>query len=118
MANPILHWEFMVNDSEKTREFYRKVFGWRFDTTDPNYTMIETGQTPGGGMMKRPPNAGRPSLNVYFGVDEIEPVLRNVVEAGGKVIVPKTEIPNVGWFAFFQDPDEIPVGILQEKKPG
>lgn len=118
MANPIRHFELMVNDTEKTKEFYRRIFDWRFDTTDPSYTMIETGTAPAGGLMKRPPQSGPPSLNIYFGVDAIDPVLRNVVEAGGKVLVPRTEIPDMGWYAMFQDPDQIPVGLFEEKKAG
>jgi predicted enzyme related to lactoylglutathione lyase len=44
--------------------------------------------------------------------------LRTVVEAGGTVIVPKTELAQVRWFAMFIDPDQIPIGILQPKKAG
>ncbi|MDP2344663.1 MAG: VOC family protein [Deltaproteobacteria bacterium] len=119
MGNPIRHWEFMVNNPEKVKEFYRKVFSWRFDSeTYPNYTNVITGEKPEGGLMKNTTKGAPSSLNVYFEVDAVEPVLRNVIEAGGKVIVPRTEIPNIGWFAFFEDPESIPVGILELKKTG
>jgi predicted enzyme related to lactoylglutathione lyase len=114
VPNPILHWELAVNDVARSKAFYRRVFDWTFDDTMPGYTLIQTGKEPGGGMMAKPPAAPAPSLNTYFGVDEIDRTLLTVVEAGGTVIVPKTEIPHVGWFAMFTDLDGIPVGVLQE----
>ena len=34
-------------------------------------------------------------------------------EHGGSVLVPRTEVPNVGHFAMFTDPDGVAVGIMQ-----
>jgi hypothetical protein len=112
VPNPMVHWELMVRDVDRAKAFYERVFGWRLATYGAEYTMIDTGGPPGGGMMALPPSAPGPALNVYFEVDDIERTLREVVEAGGKVAVPRTEIPP-GWFAMFVDPDGIPVGILQ-----
>lgn len=115
MANPLCHWELMVNDPAKARQFYGRVFDWHFDDgSSPEYTMIQTGGI-GGGMMARPPASPIAALNVYFQVDDITETLRRVVESGGSVIVPKTAIPP-GWFAMFLDPDQIPVGIVEENK--
>ncbi|HTM20518.1 MAG TPA: VOC family protein [Kofleriaceae bacterium] len=112
MSNPMIHWELMVNDIDRATAFYRRVFGWTFEAGGP-YVMIHTGDRPGGGMMTRPPHAP-PALNVYFAVADIDATLRAATEAGGRLLVPRTEIPP-GWFAMFVDPDGIPVGILQER---
>ena len=116
MANPLCHWDLMVNDLAKAKQFYGRIFDWQFDdSTFPGYTVIDTGGGIPGGMMAR--SSGSPvALNTYFQVDDILETLRRVVEAGGSVIVPKTEIPP-GWFAMFFDLDRIPVGIVQRKKP-
>jgi predicted enzyme related to lactoylglutathione lyase len=45
-------------------------------------------------------------------VADLDKTLRDVVEAGGTVLVARTEIPP-GWFAMFADPDGIAVGIMQ-----
>jgi uncharacterized protein len=37
-------------------------------------------------------------------------------ELGGKTIVEPTEIPGVGQFAMFSDPDGNVVGVLREKE--
>jgi predicted enzyme related to lactoylglutathione lyase len=115
MPHPLCHFEFMTEDPDRTRKFYAGVFGWEFDDRSmPGYTLIKTGQDPGGGVMKRPENCPHPMMQVYFMVDDIEATLKNVGEAGGSVIVPKTPIPNVGHFAIFNDPDGIAVGIFQQ----
>lgn len=117
MANPIIHFELMVADPAATRAFYGRVFDWKFDETSfPGYTMINTGKEPGGGLMARPPGAPMSALNLYFAVADIDRTLELVAANGGTVLVPRTEIPGIGWFAMFQDPERIPVGVLQEKR--
>lgn len=118
MANPLCHWELMVQDVAKAKAFYGQVFDWRFDdASHPGYTLVDTGQEPGGGMMAKPENSPTTALNAYFRVEDIDRTLRQVTEAGGVVIVPRTEIANVGSFAMFLDLDRIPIGVLQQKAP-
>ncbi len=115
MANPLIHWELMVSDPERAKAFYARVFGWTFTPAGPEYTLIQTGTDPGGGMMRRPPNVPMSALNCYFRVADLDRTLRDAVEAGARVIVPRTEIPDIGWFAMFLDPDQIPIGVLQPR---
>lgn len=114
MGNPIIHWELMVSDPERAKSFYRKLFDWRFDDTAfPGYTLIDTGQEPGGGLMQQPRSAPTVGLNTYFEVSDVRRTLHSVVEMGGEVLVPPTAIPNLGDYAMFADPDGIAVGVLQ-----
>ena len=115
MGNPICHWELMVNDVDKAKAFYGRVFDWRFDAQSPEYTIIDTGTPPAGGMMTRPAAAPMAMLNTYFSVADLDATLRKVVEAGGNVVVPRTEVPGVGWFAIFLDPDQIQIGVFEER---
>jgi len=114
MGAPLCHFEFSSDDPGKCREFYAGVFGWEFDDKSmPDYTLIDTGTKPGGGLMKRPPEAPTPALSAYFMVDDINETLEKVRQGGGRVIVPKTPIPNVGEFAVFADPEGIVVGVFR-----
>jgi predicted enzyme related to lactoylglutathione lyase len=113
MPNPLVHWELMVSDVEKAKTFYKRVFDWTFTPSGPEYTLIQCGAEPGGGMMQRPPNVGMSALNSYFRVADLDRTLRDAVEAGATVIVPRMEVPTVGWFAMFLDPDQIPIGVMQ-----
>ena len=119
MANPLRHWELMVGDVAEAKRFYGAVFGWQFEESKvTGYTSISTGEGVAGGMIAKPPTAPTSALNVYFQVEDVTQTLRAVVEAGGVVVVPKTAIPGVGWFAMFLDPDQIPVGIVETKMEG
>jgi predicted enzyme related to lactoylglutathione lyase len=116
MGNPLVHFEFMVSDVERSKEFYGKIFDWEFKTDESmDYTMINTGTEPGGGMMKKPDQAPMFALSQYFQVDDIDATLAKAIEAGGKPGIPKMEIPDMGWWAMFFDPDQIPVMIYQPK---
>jgi len=113
MPNPLTHWELMVRDVERAKAFYGKVFDWTFIPAGPEYTLIQCGAEPGGGLMQRPPQMEMSALNSYFRVADLDRTLHDAVEAGATVIVPRMEVPTVGWFAMFLDPDQIPIGIMQ-----
>lgn len=114
MGNPIIHWEFVVPNAEKARTFYRKLFDWRFDDKAfPGYTIIDTGHDPDGALTSQPRPTPMAGLNTYFEVGDLRRTLTTVVELGGKILVPRTEIPNMGSYAMFADPDGVAVGVLQ-----
>jgi len=117
MGNRLCYFEFMVGDTAKAQEFYGKVFDWKFAEYDnmPGYISIDTGTEPSGGMMKKPENIPANALGVYFYVESIDDTLAKVTEAGGQIMMPKTEIPNIGWWALFMDLDQIPVMIYENK---
>ncbi len=107
----------MVSDVERTKAFYARVFDWTFQPSGPEYTLIDTGTPPGGGIMPRPPGVEMSALNTYFRVSDLDRTLRTAVEAGATVIVPRMEVPEVGWFAMFLDPEGIAIGVMQLREP-
>ncbi len=117
MANHVCYFELMVGDTAKSQAFYGSVFDWKFSEYDnmPGYIAIDTGKEPMGGMMKKPEHVPANALSIYFLVDNIDETLGKVKEAGGQVLVDRTEIPNIGWWALFMDIDQIPVMIYENK---
>lgn len=114
MPNPLCHFELMSSDPEKCKAFYGAVFDWQFDDQSmPGYTLVNAGTEPTGAVFQKPDAAPGPCINVYFQVSDIEEVLTKVTEQRGKILVPKTEIPNVGHFAMFTDPEGVVIGIMQ-----
>jgi uncharacterized protein len=103
----------MVKDVERAKAFYKRIFNRTYVPSGPEYTLISTGAEPGGGIMQRPADVPMSSLNTYFRVPDVDKTLRDAVEAGATVIVPRMEVPAVGWFAMFLDPDQIPIGVMQ-----
>ena len=114
MPAPLCHFEFMTADPEACRKFYASALGWEFDNSSmPEYTLINTGSEPGGGIMKRPDPAPASSLNVYFLVDDIAATLERITAGGGTVHCGETEIPGIGWYAFAADPEGITFGLFK-----
>lgn len=114
MGNPLFHWELMVNDVDKTIDFYSRVFDWEIDREHfPGYPLIKTGDNPGGGILKKPDSVPDCALNVYFHAEDIEADVSRAMVSGAGMISPKTVIPGIGFFAVFADPDGIPIGVMQ-----
>ncbi len=117
MGNPIVHWELIVSDLEKAKEFYRGVFDWSIEEASafPGYPMIDAGKEPRGAMWVKPEASPACALNTYFGVDDVGQTLARAVAAGATMLVPPTSIEGVGQWAMFADPDGIPIGLFQAK---
>jgi len=114
MANPLCHFELMTADPKRAKSFYGKVFNWKFDEESmPGYSLIDTGTEPTGALFARPEGAPGVCANIYFQVADIDTTLEKATGAGGTVVIPKTQIPNAGYFAMFTDPDGIAVGIMK-----
>lgn len=115
MGNPLCHFELMVSDVEKSKAFYSQIFDWTFnDTHMEGYSLIDTGAAPGGGLMVKPPEAPACAMSNYIQVASVEETVNKITAAGGMIVVPRTEIPNIGFFAMFLDPDQICIGIFEE----
>ena len=55
---------------------------------------------------------GAPQVN-YVSVEDIDKYTGMVAKEGGKILVPKQQIPTVGWFAIVADPEGNAFGLLQ-----
>lgn len=120
MGNPICYFELMVSDAEKAKDFYGSVFDWKIEksemSSDTVYYMIDTGAEPAGGLMKKPDQAPMFGMSSYILVDSIDETLGKAVAAGAQPGMPKTEIPTIGWWALFMDPDGIPIMLFESLK--
>lgn len=100
----VVHVELHTNDPPRTKEFFRAVFGWKFDEMPGmNYTLWHAPSPPHGGLQEPAANEPPQTLN-YILVNEIGATTRKIERAGGTILVSKTEIPSVGWFAIFREP--------------
>jgi len=110
--NSIVHVEFHSNAPEKTKSFLKDVFGWKFDDVpEMNYSMFQPPSAPGGGL-QRAENMPAGVLD-YILSEDIENTLRKITSNGGAVVMPKQEIPGMGWFAVFQDPTGITLALYE-----
>ncbi len=115
----IVHFEIPANNVEKLKGFYEKLFGWKISKGqgDMEYWMIETapqGQGVNGGMMKKQmPEQG--PVN-YVLVESVDDFAKKATMLGGKVILPKQPIPDMGAFAVIQDPEGNTLGLFETSR--
>src|SRR2546423_126124 len=113
MNNRVIHFELQAGDTNRAKDFYEKVLGWKFtqamkkEDGGMDYWTIETGEGPGinGGMYTRPQkDEGKFYLyDCTIQVEDIDKAIEAVKANGGKIRLTngqeKSEIPHVGWFA-------------------
>jgi len=109
----ICHVEWDSTDFERTKRFYGGLFEWNFQPWGDEYLLFSVPGGIGGGFCKKPQVTPNPMPRIYVQVDAIEPYLQRASELGGGIAEPKTEIPQVGWWAFLTDPDGNMVGLFQ-----
>lgn len=104
-ANALCWNELMTSDVDASRAFYKGLFGWNLRVS-AEYTEIDVGERPSGGMMQMPPDMrGMPSSwTPYFAVDDCDAIVANAKSLGAQVYVPPTDMPSVGRFAVLADP--------------
>lgn len=107
-SNRVVHFEIPTDQPEKSMDFFKTVFGWEFQRYgDEEYWMVKTGDKnqrgiDGAIMKKRDPN--QPIVN-SIDVGSIEKKSEAIKKAGGKIVVPKSPVPGMGWFSMFTDLD-------------
>jgi len=110
------HVEIPVKNIAEGKKFFGKVFGWKFrDIPGIDYVMFRTEHKPNGGLFKvrRMPKSGQ--VNVYIEVKDINRTLGRVKKARGTILVKKTSLGNMGWFATFAAPDGCHLSLWQKK---
>jgi predicted enzyme related to lactoylglutathione lyase len=114
MTHPICHFEIPVDELERAKKFYQDIFGWQItDTGQGEYHLIQTGEGElGGGMMKRVVREQQPVL--YILVESVDEYLKKIQQAGGTIVVPKTAVPTMGYFAQAFDTERNCFAIWEE----
>lgn len=116
--------ELMTTDQTAAKAFYGAVTGWgSIDAPMPGmtYTMFTAGGTPIGGLMDLPQDARKagapPSWIGYVAVDDVDASAAKAKSLGGSVLVPPTDIPEVGRFAVIADPQGAALAMIRLSNP-
>ena len=123
MKNSVAHFEIYTDDNDTLAKFYTSLFDWAIQPMPGmNYSWVKTIATndkgmptePGGingGLMNR--TADTPTPVVTIGVVSIDESLKKVEAGGGSTVQPRTEIPEMGAFAYFKDSEGNVVGLWE-----
>ena len=109
-------YELMSPDVEAAQAFYAGLLGWSAaDSGTPgiDYRLFSIGGTNVAGLMAPPEGGPPPAWTGYVAVDDADAAADAVSRAGGTMHVPPTDIPNVGRFAIFTDPQGAKLAMLQ-----
>lgn len=122
----VVHFEIPAEDLDRAKKFYAAAFGWESETMPmgggTEYTTVTT--TPvdqttmmptqvgaiNGGMVDKSEMA---SPVITLGVESIDDALQKVADNGGSVVVPRTAIPDMGAFAYFNDSEGNLMGLWE-----
>lgn len=128
-ANGAFCWnELATTNLGAARDFYKTLLGWEVKESTATgscegsevpvvYNEIVVGGEHVGGMYSMGPEYGGapPHWMSYVAVEDVDERARKVVELGGKVCVPPTDIPNVGRFCVINDPAGAAISLITLK---
>lgn len=118
----VIHFEIQADNPERAIKFYSEVLGWKFQKWDGpmEYWLITTGDRaqPGidGGLVRRRGAIDGDAVIAYVctvDVPSVDNHASSATKAGGKVVVPKTPIPGVGWLVYCKDTEGNIFGMMQ-----
>jgi predicted enzyme related to lactoylglutathione lyase len=109
--------EIPANDLQRAKKFYSELFGWKIEEISvpsrKDYMTIRTGNGGAvrGGLIKRR-ELHQTTVN-YIDVPSTDVSSAMVEHLGGKVLVPKTAVPGMGYFVVCEDTEENAFGIWE-----
>ena len=126
MSGRVVHFEIPYDDGDRARAFYEKAFGWQMmSPPGMEYTIIMSGPSGDEGpteagihqrrmMQRQGPFTGP---NVVIDVDNIEDALEAVTSAGGTTVEQRQAVGDMGFSAYFTDPEGNLMGIWESAAP-
>ena len=119
----VVHFELPMDDADRAHAFYREAFGWQLNSMPGmGYTLVTTTPTDdngrpseiggiNGGMLARQGPITAPIITI--GVEDIDASLNRVEELGGKVAIGRQAVGDMGYSAYFTDPEGNVIGLWQ-----
>ncbi|HKT59059.1 MAG TPA: VOC family protein [Gemmatimonadales bacterium] len=122
----VVHFEMPYDNRERMAKFYQSAFGWQTQMLGEDmgkYVLAVTTETgdagpknPGainGGFYERKPDYPMQYPSVVIAVDNLKRSIEKVTAAGGKVLGDPWDIPGVGKYVSFVDPEGNRVSMLE-----
>ena len=123
MSGKVVHFEVPFDDGDRARSFYKEAFGWQVvEMPEMGYTIVMTGPSDdngptdagyiNGGMLSREQGATSGPV-VVMDVDDIDATLGRIGSLGGSTVVGKTPVGDMGFAAYFTDPEGNVMGLWE-----
>ena len=121
MKNPVQWLEIATTNLERAKDFYAKVFELEFQFIEmPDSKMYMFGEPTkvGSAGCLVHADGSNPSADgtiIYFSCEDVAIQAQRAESAGGKLIVPKTDIGEFGFFAHVIDTEGNRIGLHSNK---
>jgi hypothetical protein len=127
MSGRVVHFEIPFDDGERARSFYKETFGWQVqEMPEMGYTLVMSGPSGdsgptesgfiNGGMLAREQSAGGGPV-IVVDVASIDSTLEKVGGLGGSTVAGKTPVGDMGFAAYFKDPEGNVIGLWENAAP-
>ena len=119
MSNTFCHMELHSSNTDGSKDFYSKLFGWGMQDMpmgEHTYTMLKTSDSDDdvhGGITRSQCPEGTSFWVSYVLTDDVDGTLARAKDLGAEVLVEKTEVPEMGWFGMIHDPAGARLGLWQ-----
>jgi predicted enzyme related to lactoylglutathione lyase len=111
-SNRVTWFQLPANDVERAWGFYNRVFGWSSEDAYENVPQLGAIH---GEIAQRNEMLQHPRIIIR--VDDVEQALARIEEAGGKVVIGRTDIPDIRMvYASFIDTEDNVVNIVGDMK--
>lgn len=123
VSGRVVHFEIPADEPARAEDFYRSAFGWEINSM-PGMEYALLGTTPtdeqgvptqagaiNGGMLKRGTPVLAPVITIE--VDDIDKALKTITSLGGSTVRPKSPVADMGFSAYFHDPEGNVMGLWQ-----
>lgn len=115
--------ELMTSDTGNAKKFYSQLFGWTLeDEKMPNgmvYTIAKAGDKQVAGIMSTDDAIGEvtppPCWGIYITVNNVDETINLAQSLGANILVPPSDIPDVGRFAVLADPQGAVLSVITYK---
>lgn len=120
----VTHFEIPYKDRDAMQKFYKDVFGWKITKLpDMDYHWVLTTESDSDTWMPEKPGAINGGMRqkqapedgpvIVLTVKSLDDSLKKVEELGGKIVFPKIEVGNHGFYAQIADIEGNVLGLWQ-----
>ena len=104
MSRDVFQSEIRTRDLRRAVPFYRAVFDWRVYPAAEDYALVDTGALPIVSILQTSSPLYPLGVATNLLVDDCEKAAAQAVALGGRISVPKSEVPSSGLFIGAVDP--------------
>ncbi|MFL6530239.1 MAG: VOC family protein [Chthoniobacterales bacterium] len=117
-ANRVVRWQILSAEPDKTATFYQRLFAWTLSKANSlGYRELKSGVkgSVDGGVWPAPGGEGN-FVQLFVEVEDVDQCIAEAEKLGGKVLMPKSVLPDGDVMAVLQDPTGLSFGVCTINK--